>query len=135
VVIGSAGGETRAAGPDDGLISAVDVAARGAGSSAGCAVVKAIRALLGVGATAARVEVTVSADKVEVGWARWSEVGVAFEPSALLPAAAGDAAFAVSEVADADAVASDWVASTLLALLVVVMPSDVVTVVLAPPLA
>jgi hypothetical protein len=105
-------------------------------------VVNAIRVLLGVVATAANVDVTVSADKVEVGRVRAGAlvVGVAFEPIAVLLPAAGGAAFAVSGVTAADAVASGWVASTLLALLVlallvVVVPWDVVTVVLAPPLA
>ena len=62
-------------------------------------------------------------------------VGVAFEPIGVLLRASGGAAFAVSGVADADAMASDSLASTSLGLLVVVVPSAVVTVVFAPPLA
>ena len=137
VVIGATGGATRAAGPDDGLISAVDVAARGSGPAATCTVVKLICALLGVGAAAVGVEDTVSADTVKLGWvrARPLVVGVAFEPIGVLVPASGGAAFAVSGVADADAMASDSLASTSLGLLVVVVPSAVVTVVFAPPLA
>lgn len=134
MVIGWAGGATRAVGPDDGLISAVDVAVCGSGPSATCAVVKLICALLAVGVAAVSVEDTVSADTVEPGWvrARRLVVGVAFEPIGVLLSVSGGAAFAVS---GADAMAFDRVAPTLRGLLVVVVPSAVVTVVLAPPLA
>jgi hypothetical protein len=115
VVIGSTDLEAGAIAPDDGLIRAVVVIARGVGTGASAAVI-AVRAPLGVGPVAANVAVTESADTVELGW-MWADpvvAGVGFDPD------------------DVVALVSDSAVSTLLA---AVMPSDVVTVVLAPPLA
>jgi hypothetical protein len=97
------------------------------GWTSGCAVVDAIRAAFGVGATAACAAVTVSADNVEVGWT----LSVDLVPAATLFFSVADLTLAVSCVADADAFASDFLTTRLL----VVVSLDVVTVVLAPPLA
>jgi hypothetical protein len=99
----------------DGLISAVVVTVRGA-AGATPASVAATRAPPEAASTAASVDVTVSADRVEVG-------GLLGALGASVDDPFGSAvAFAVCGVAD------DFASG-------VVLPSDVVTVVLAPPLA
>jgi hypothetical protein len=64
-VIGSVGAKTAVADPDTGLINAVVVTKCGAGAVS-CALVEAVCALFAAGA-AVEVEVTVSAETVEVG--------------------------------------------------------------------